>query len=93
MKFCKSKENKLALTVGLFMASIHAIWALMVAIIPNALQGFLDWIFNVHFIVPVWNLTAFNLVNALMLVLVTFIIGYLAALLFVWLLKVTKMKK
>ena len=93
MKFCKSKENKTALVGGLFMGGLHAVWALLVAVIPGALQGFLDWIFNVHFLEPVWVLTAFNFIDALMLTIFTFVVGYVATLLLIWLLKVMKVKK
>lgn len=89
----KCRCNKTALAVGLFMGGIHAIWALMVAIIPNTLQSVLDWIFNVHFIEPIWVLTAFNLLDALFLVIVTFVIGYLATLLFLLFWKIAKAKK
>ena len=89
----KLKAHKPALVVGLFMASIHAIWALMVLVIPGTLQAFLDWIFNVHFIQPVWILTAFNFVDALLLMVVTFVFGYAATWLFMWIWSMIKIKK
>lgn len=75
-------KNRFGLAVGLFFAAIHAIWAVVVALIPNQLQAGLDWIFKVHFLEPIWKLTAFNFLNAIFLVIVTFIIGYI----FGWLL-------
>lgn len=89
----KLKGHKAALVVGLFMGGIHALWALLVLIMPGALQSFLDWIFNVHFLEPVWVLTSFNFLNALFLVAVTFVIGYLATWLFVWIWNLMKAKK
>ena len=90
--FKKCKCHKPALAIGLFMGGLHAIWALMVAIIPGALQGFLDWIFNVHFIKPVWVLTAFNFLDALFLIAVTFAIGYAATWFFLCIWKAVKVK-
>jgi hypothetical protein len=78
-------RNKFGLTVGLFMAVIHAVWALTVAIIPGALQSFLDWIFNVHFLQPIWILTTFNFGKAILLVIITFVIGYILGWIFAWL--------
>ena len=77
-------KNKVGLTLGLFFAIVHAVWALSVAVIPNILQSKLDWIFNLHFIEPVWKLTAFNFVNAIILVVVTFIVGYILGWVFAW---------
>lgn len=77
-------KNKVGLIVGLFLAAMHAAWALAVAIIPNALQSFLDWIFNIHFLQPIWKLTAFNFVDAIFLVIVTFIAGYISGWVFAW---------
>jgi hypothetical protein len=70
-------KNKVGLVVGLFLAAMHAVWALAVAIFPNALQSFLDWIFSIHFLVPIWKLTAFNFIDATLLVMMTFIAGYI----------------
>lgn len=74
--------NKIGLIVGVFLAVIHLIWALLVLIIPAFLQSFLDWVFNIHFIKPVWVLTAFNLMDAIFLVVLTFIAGYIIGALF-----------
>jgi hypothetical protein len=73
----KLNKNQIGLIVGLFLAIVHAVWAVFVAITPGALQKFLDWIFGIHFLEPVWVLTAFNLVNAVLLVGVTFVCGFI----------------
>lgn len=80
----KLDKNKIGLMVGAFLAIVHAVWALIVAIIPNALQSFLDWVFGVHFLEPVWKLTTFNLLNAIFLVLLTFVCGYICGWVFAW---------
>ena len=78
-------KNKTGLTLGLFLAVVHAVWALAVAVIPGPLQASLDWIFNIHFLEPIWKLTAFNLINAIFLVIITFVIGYIFGWVFAWL--------
>ncbi len=75
-------RNKTGLIVGFFLAAVHVIWALLVAIIPGKLQNFLDWVFELHSLQPYWVITAFNFLNALFLVVVTFVFGYLYGYLF-----------
>ncbi len=77
-------KNKTGLALGLFFAIVHAIWALSVALMPNTLQSFLDWIFNLHSLEPVWILISFNLLNSLFLIGVTFVSGYLFGWVFAW---------
>lgn len=77
-------KNKTGITWGLFFAVLHAVWALMVAVIPNALQSSLDWIFKVHFLERIWILTPFNFVDAILLVIVTFVFGYVFGWIFAW---------
>jgi K+-sensing histidine kinase KdpD len=89
----KCRCNKPALVGGLFLGGLHLIWALLVAIIPNALQSFLNWIFNIHFIEPVWFLTAFNFTDAFLLTIFTFVMGYVGTLIAVCLWKMIKIKQ
>jgi len=72
----KLDKNDTGLVVGAFLAIMHAVWALCVAVIPGSLQAFLDWVFKVHFLNPVWVLTAFNLLDAIFLVILTFVCGF-----------------
>lgn len=72
----KLDNNRTGLALGAFLASVHAFWSLMVAVIPAQLQKFLDWIFVLHHIKPVYVLLAFSIVNAVMLVVITFVVGY-----------------
>jgi len=76
MKKIKCKFCKPALVGGLVLAIVHAVWALMVALIPQEFQSFLNWIFGLHFLMPIYQLTAFNFGKALMLTIMTFISGY-----------------
>ena len=77
-------KNKTGVTWGLFFAIFHAIWALAVAIMPGTLQSFLDWVFHIHFLERVWILTSFNFLNALVLVVFTFVVGYVLGWVYAW---------
>jgi len=78
----KLDKNKTGLVVGCFFALVHAVRALLILLIPNQLQLFLNWIFNIHMMEPVFVLTAFNWISALMLIVTTFIIGYIVGYVF-----------
>jgi len=82
----KLDKNKTGLVLGLFFAIVHAVWAVLVLVIPGNLQNFIDWAFNLHFLEPVYTITSFNLVNAILLLIVTFVCGYVLGWIFaaVW---------
>ncbi len=68
--------NHAGLAVGAFLASVHLIWSVCVALMPKTMQAFMDWIFVLHTLTPIMTIIQFNLLNAVLLVLVTFVIGY-----------------
>jgi len=72
----KLNNNQIGLIAGIFFALMHAVWAFFVAVMPGLLQQFIDWIFVLHSIEPVWVITSFNLLNAILLIVLTFVIGY-----------------
>lgn len=80
----KLNKNSFGLIIGCFFAFVHAVWALTIAIAPKALQNFLNWIFSVHFLEPVYTLTAFSLSKMLFLVAITFVFGYLFGWVLAW---------
>jgi hypothetical protein len=84
MKELFKKYGKPALAVAIFVASMHALWAALVAI--GVGQTYLDWIFPMHFIVNPFNVLNFNIVTAALLVVVSFIGSYVGTMLFaiVW---------
>ena len=74
----KLNKNKTGLALGAFFAVVHAIWVLAVAIFgAGGMKSFIDWILSLHFITISYAITGFNFVNALLLVIVTFIGGYI----------------
>jgi hypothetical protein len=73
----KISKNRVGLAVGLFVAILHAVWALIIAIFPTSMQTWLDWIFPMHFINNVFIVLEFSFVNALLLIVMAFIGGYI----------------
>jgi ABC-type microcin C transport system permease subunit YejE len=72
----KLNSNQIGLIFGIFLALIHTLWALLVAVIPGTLQEFLDWVFALHFLKPIYVITSFDFINAILLVVLTFVVGY-----------------
>ncbi len=76
------KNNKVGLALGIFISFIHLIWILLVAIIPSGLQSLIDWIFTIHSIKPVYTILPIVWLNALYLIVLTFVVGYILGWLF-----------
>lgn len=79
-KFIK-QYNRIALTVGIFIGVLHLIWAILVVL--GIGQTILDWIFPLHFISNMYTVIGFSFLGALMLVILSFIGGYVSTLLFI----------
>ena len=77
------KIHKVGLVVGLFVALIHALWSAFVAV--GYAQGFLDFIYGMHFLQNPFIVQPFNLTIAVGLVIVTLIIGYISGAIYAWL--------
>ncbi len=67
-------SHRLGLVLGATLGLMHAGWATLVAF--GSAQSLMDWAFGLHFIEPVYMVSDFSLGNAVMLVVVTGIIGY-----------------
>lgn len=68
-------KNKLGLTVGLFAAILHAVWAILVG--AGVAQTYLNWIFPMHFIGNIFEVVNFSLLTAVLLVILAFVGGYI----------------
>src|SRR5688500_433143 len=68
-------KNKLGVVVGSAFGIWHLAWALLVAF--GIAQWLMDWAFRLHFIQPVYVITAFQPSQAIALIAVTSILGYL----------------
>lgn len=70
-------KNTLGLVVGLFFAIVHAVWSVAVALIPGPLQAFINWVLALHHVSLVMVMMPFVLSNAIILVILTFVVGYI----------------
>jgi len=70
----KIDVNRLGLTFAIFMAVLHAFWAICVAV--GIGQTYLNWIFPLHFVSGIFSVTTFSFWGALLLIVVAFIAGY-----------------
>lgn len=66
--------NKTGLVLGALLGLFHLAWALLVAV--GWAQPLMDFIFSIHFIKPPYEITPFNIGTAAILILVTFVSGY-----------------
>ncbi|MFA7298850.1 MAG: hypothetical protein WC010_04370 [Candidatus Absconditabacterales bacterium] len=76
---------KAGLVFGCFISFIHLIWAATIAIMPTAMQNFLNRIFGLHFLQPVYVLTPATRGKGILLIIVTFVIGYIMGIIFSYL--------
>ncbi len=70
----KLNPSKVALTVGVLLGGWHLVWSVLVAL--GLAQGLLDFIFSMHMIANPYQVTGFDITKALMLVVITFGVGY-----------------
>lgn len=84
------KGNKPALVVGLYVAILHALWAILVAI--GVGQTYLNWILPLHFISNTFTILDFSFLNAILLIIMAFVGGYVGTWVFVWVWNAIKTK-
>lgn len=75
--------NRTGLIGGVLLGGWHAAWSLLVA--AGLAQPVLDFIFWMHLLKPAFVVEPFDLLRAVILVLVTSAIGYVLGLTFGWL--------
>jgi len=85
-------KNRFGLVFGLFFAIMHAIWAIAVAITPSGMEKFLDWVMSLHFMTMAITINPFSLGKAILLVIVTFIVGFVLGWIFAAVLNWVKAK-
>lgn len=74
------KNNHIALTSGSVFGIFHAVWALLV--VMGIAQPLLNWIFDLHMIENPYHVMSFDVGKAVMLVIFTFVVGYVVGLIF-----------
>ena len=71
----KIHKNKTGLTFAFLISLVHLFWGILVAL--GIAQALLNFVIKIHMLSLPITVMPFNLVNALMLVVTTFIIGYI----------------
>jgi len=67
-------QNSVGLAVGSVYALWHLCWSILVAI--GAAQTLLDWLLRMHFLNNPFRVEGFSFGTAAILIVVTFVIGY-----------------
>lgn len=70
----KLNTHKTGLALAAFFGLVHLLWSLCVAM--GFAQGMLDFIYGMHFLNNPFTMQAFSWGGALMLVVITSVIGY-----------------
>lgn len=68
-------KNSTGLTIGLLVALMHFGWLVLVGI--GVAKAFYDWILELHHISLSFAILPFNIVNAVLLLVITFVGGYI----------------
>ncbi len=67
--------NKVGLTVGVFAGLVHLVWGLLIAL--GWAQGYLDFVTSMHSLNNPYKVMPFNLGQAIVLIVVASILGYI----------------
>jgi len=78
------EEKQAAIAFGSFAAVMHAVWSVLVW--SGNAQNLVNWFMGLHMVSIAATVNAFNAVTALMLIVVTFVLGAVIGLIFakVW---------
>jgi len=66
--------HKTGLAIGAMLGFVHLVWSILVAV--GLAQLYINWIFQLHMIVPPYTVATFSVMNAVLLVIVTSVLGY-----------------
>lgn len=76
----KLNPSKVALTTGFLLGGWHLAWSILVAL--GLAQPLLDFIFGIHMIANPYQVTGFDITKAGMLIVITFLVGYVVGYIF-----------
>ena len=76
-------SKKTALTLGVFVSSVHVVWSILVLL--GLAQPLMDFIFWLHMIANPYQVTGFDITRAVLLIVITFGVGYVVGWVFAWL--------
>lgn len=66
--------KKIAMTFGLLLGGWHLVWSILIFI--GVAQAVIDFVFWIHMLSVPIQVTAFTYTQSLLLIIVTFVIGY-----------------
>lgn len=69
----KLDNQKTALTLGTFAALAHLVWVVVVAL--GMASAWLDFVYGLHFLNNPFTVAPFSVTNAVMLLVVAFVMG------------------
>lgn len=81
-------KNKVGLTLGALFGLGHLLWSLLVAV--GLAQPLLDWDFSLHFLNNPFSVSGFSLTTAVILIVVTSVVGYVVGWAFAYLWEMVK---
>ncbi len=73
-------KNRVGLVVGSFAGLAHLVWSVLVAL--GWAQGWVDFIYSIHFLNNPFQVASFDLVKAATLIVVTGLVGYIVGYVF-----------
>ena len=73
----KLEAKKVGLVFGCFLALFHLVWSIAILITQSGVQKFIDWILGLHRIGMSFTIMPFHLMSAVLLVVATFVFGYI----------------
>ena len=71
----KIDKNKTGLTFGLLTGLFHLFWSILVAL--GLAQALVNFIFTIHMLNISITVMPFDVIKALLLIIVTFVVGYI----------------
>ncbi len=73
-------QKKVALVLGSFAGLVHLVWGVLIAL--GFAQPLMDFIYKMHSLNNPFTVAPFDLMRSLGLVVVTFLVGYVAGYVF-----------
>lgn len=70
----KLNPSKTGLALGFMIGGAHLVWSILIAV--GLAQGLLDFIFSLHMVANPYQVSDFDITKAVMLIAVTFAVGY-----------------
>ena len=77
----KLSKNKAGLSMGVLLALVHLVWLVLIA--TGVAQFCLDWVFKMHSLSNPMTILPLDKLNSLMLIVFTFVVGYILGWVFV----------